>query len=303
MRVKGQVVGRFAGFYGTQTGTGASLGREVSTTALWPKRQSSRATTEASAMERPGSTPVMRTAVRVPSGTLARDPCARARAKARGVMLCPGPTPVSSEKRAGRWTWSSSTGDPRAETLPTATTSVAELGMTGSWAAVPLIGRRRDPSASTSTTSASGARAAITPGSTPSTRFLEILALPATTEGFPPAPAKATTSPAEMPSAPCSFKKSPCPRKLPLYNSSHITSGATFGALCHIGYYRFVVGWARIVGREAAGITGRGAGVTRTKARRPHSPKKGEPGWKGGKGSWSSAGRYGRAQIPRTGAS
>ena len=107
------------------------MGREVRTTSLWPKRQSSRAMTEASAMGRPGSTPVMRAAVRVFWGTLAREPCARARAKARAVMLCPGPTPVSSEKTAGRWTWSSSTGDPRAETLPTATTRLAEAGMTG----------------------------------------------------------------------------------------------------------------------------------------------------------------------------
>src|SRR3712207_8678964 len=42
--------------------------------------------------------------------------------------------------------------------FPTATTSVAESGRTGSCSAVPLIGRRRDPLAFTRTTSASGAR-------------------------------------------------------------------------------------------------------------------------------------------------
>src|SRR5829696_3569379 len=77
------------GVYGIQTRTGDSMGREARTTFLTPRRQSSRVMTEASDILRPGSTPVIRAAVLAPCGTLAREPCATAKAKALGVMLWP----------------------------------------------------------------------------------------------------------------------------------------------------------------------------------------------------------------------
>ncbi len=174
-------------------------------------------------MLRPGSTPVMRAATWAPSGTLASEPRARARAKAPAVMLWPGPMPVRFEKTSGRWTCSSSTGVPRARTLPTATTSVASSGMTGSCSAVPLIGRRRDPSASTRTTSASETRPEIRPGSRPLTRFFESMPPPTTTP--PGAPESALS---------ISARRSP--------SCSEVTSGPILSAsLRRI----FVVGAAR----------------------------------------------------------
>ena len=79
-------------------------------------------------MIRPGSTPVIRAAVRALSGTFASEPLARA-GRRRGVMLWPGSDAGEVRRRQrGRWTCSSSTGVPRACTLATATTRVAEAG-------------------------------------------------------------------------------------------------------------------------------------------------------------------------------
>src|SRR5918992_1010503 len=77
------------GGYGIQTRTGDSEGREARTTFLTPRRQSSRVMTEASDILRPGWTPVIRAAVLAICGTLASEPCERARANALGVMLWP----------------------------------------------------------------------------------------------------------------------------------------------------------------------------------------------------------------------
>src|SRR4028118_1038786 len=80
----GETGAEVVGLYGTQTRAGEFLGMEVRTTCLVPKRQSSREIMEASAIVRPGSTPVMRAALRAFVGGFARDPSTRARGEVGG---------------------------------------------------------------------------------------------------------------------------------------------------------------------------------------------------------------------------
>ncbi len=66
-------------------------------------------------------------------------------------MVSPIFAPLMAAKISGRKTFSSLSGFPNADNPTVTTTWLTQGGMGGSWAAGALSGRKRDPSASTST--------------------------------------------------------------------------------------------------------------------------------------------------------
>lgn len=75
------------------------------------------------------------------------------RATSSGVSTCSAPAPSRAHTRSGRWQ-TAPTACPTASMPATAATASAQGGITGSYSAGALRGRRLAPSASTSTTSA-----------------------------------------------------------------------------------------------------------------------------------------------------